>query len=275
MLVLPPEILITVIDALTCNTQSGAYTHAPEVKKALHSLALIVQLVATLSGATPHAQSLAKRIHSLRLVVADSTAQFRDDTDHLLDAISLLRILAGTLTIQRLFMDTIFTIYHGALHNTLGCLTSLSELTLLNREHQNFFWDMELGEHQYDCLLRLQVLTVGDVTIDSPGATDFLLPLVNLKELVLIRPWANGTDTDVGSILAGLFAPHRALQHLILVLAEGQIVLELESLTLDDLGPAMVPHLDKVDIFSERELEAPRSWTEIRNMVGMGHRWAW
>ncbi|KAG9032846.1 hypothetical protein FRB95_000930 [Tulasnella sp. JGI-2019a] len=305
MQILPLEILIAIIDTLTCNTQSDAYTYTPELKKTLRSLTLvnrachqwstnllysrvtltnsqIAELVATLSEATPHAQSLAKRIHSLRLVVADLTAQVTDGIDHLIDAISLLRILVPTLAIQRLFLDTDIRVIHtrtpiqDLLRNSVSCLASLSELTLINQEHRKaeFFWDVELVDHQYDCLLGLQVLKVGHVTIDEPSATEFLFPLVNLKELVLIRPWANGANINVGWILAMLFAPDRALQHLTLVLVEGWVALGLESLTAENLGPAMVPHLDKVDIFSEREPEASRSWMEIGNMIGIGHRWS-
>ncbi|KAG9026585.1 hypothetical protein FRB95_008672 [Tulasnella sp. JGI-2019a] len=296
---------MTVIDTLTCNPQSGAYTYASEVRKALYNLTLvnhachqwstsllynritltnnqIAQLVATLSGTTLRTQSLAKRIHSLRLVMADSAARLRGDNDDLVDVISLLRILAPTLAIQRLFMDTNIltvpvTVYD--LHDAISCLASLSELTLLNQEHREtyFFWDLELVEHQYDCLSGLQVLTVGDVTIDDPEGTNFLIPLVNLKELVLIRPWAYRRDTEIGSILAVLFAPHRALQHLTLVLVEGWkasgLGLGLESLTVDDLGLVMAPYLDKVDIFSESEPGTSRSWIEIGDMIGMEHRW--
>ncbi|KAG9002272.1 hypothetical protein FRB94_004014 [Tulasnella sp. JGI-2019a] len=307
MLVVPPEIVIAIIDALTCNTQSGAYTYAPEVKTALYNIALvnhawnqwstrllysrvtvagdrIVQLAVTLSGATPRTQSLSKRIQSLRVLVEDPTQQNDDmsDDEAIIGAISLLGILAPTSTLRRLFMDTnivdVFMKQIPDLHSAISRLTSLSELSIINQEGRgadfaDFFWDIALGKHVYDCLLGLQALTVGDVTINEQATTDFLLPLVNLNELVLIRPWANRSNTPVGSILAGLFAPHRALQHLTLVLVEGWAACALEDLTAEDLGPAMVPHLNKVDIFSEREPKASRSWMEIGDMIGMGHRW--
>ncbi|KAG9006711.1 hypothetical protein FRB93_008443 [Tulasnella sp. JGI-2019a] len=286
MLVVPPEILIAIIDALTSNTQSGAYTYAPEVKEALYNIALvnhacnqwstrllysrvtvtgdqIVQLALALSGITPCTQSLSKRIQSLRILVEVSTQQ--SDEKAITGAISLLHILAPTFALRRLFMDTNIvdadTDQVPDLHRAISRLTSLSELSIINRENRDtdFFWDIELGKYMYESLLGLQALTVGDVTINESVTTDFLFTLVNLKELVLIRPWANRGNTDVGSILADLFAPDRALQHLTLVLVEGWEGSGLEGLTAEDLGPAMVPHLDKVDICSERHPEALRS----------------
>ncbi|KAG8986517.1 hypothetical protein FRB94_002753 [Tulasnella sp. JGI-2019a] len=303
MSVLPPEILIVIIDTLSFNSQFGTYTHTPEVKNALQSLALvnhvfyqwslshlyscvtvtnnqIGQLVATLQGTTHHAQSLAKQIHSLRLVMNNVAKWLGDHNDHLINAISLLHILDPTLAIQQLFMDMDILMIQSRtshnLHNAIRCLTSLSELTLLNQEHQDthFFWDMEL-EHKYSCLLGLEVLTVGDVTIDELGTTEFLISLPNLKELVLIHPWANPNNTEVRSILASLFTPHQALQHLTFVLVEGWMALGLETLMVADLSPAMVPYLDKVNIFSEREPGVTRSWVEIGDMIGMGHQWIW
>ncbi|KAG8981817.1 hypothetical protein FRB94_009205 [Tulasnella sp. JGI-2019a] len=303
MLVLPPVILIAVIDALTCNTQSGAYAYTPEVKDVLHNLSLtnhachrwstsilynrvtvagdqIAQLAVTLSGATPRAQSLSKRIQSLRILVADYTQ--RSDPmggDKIIDdALYLLRILAPTLSLQRLFVDTNvvdgFLEKNPDLHSAISCLTSLAELTLINQQnrHADFFWDMELCSRTYDCLSGLRALTVGDVTINESRTIAFLLPLVHLKELVLIRPWINRRYTEVGSILSGLFAPQRALQHLTLVLVNGWLGWAVESLTVEDLGPEMIPHLDKVDTFSERDAESSRSWRDIGNMIGMGHR---
>ncbi|KAG8981822.1 hypothetical protein FRB94_009210 [Tulasnella sp. JGI-2019a] len=307
MSVLPPEILITIINTLTSDTQLDAYTYTSEVKEALRSLALvnhayhgwsssllyyrititkdqIGQLVATLSEATPRIQSLAKRVHSLRLVIDPTGSKVvprntAGDDKYLIKATSLLRILASTLTLQRLFMETDLNSTHPGTDTNLryaaSCLTSLAELVLINRENRdvNFFWDIELAKHQYDCLLGLQVLIMADVTINDPGTTDFLLPLVNLKMLVLIRPWIDHSYTEVGSIIADLFAPHRALRHLTFVLIDGWEGWGLDSLTAEDLGPKMAPHLDKVDIFSERNPQAPRPWTEIGNMIGMGHQW--
>ncbi|KAG8990042.1 hypothetical protein FRB94_012095 [Tulasnella sp. JGI-2019a] len=298
MLVLPPEIVITIINALTCNTQLGAYTYTSSVKKTLCILALvnhacyqwstrllyshvtvagdqITQLVDTLSGDTPHVQSLARRINSLHLVVIYAGWRIKDQ---LVNAISVLRILAPTRALQRLFMDADILLIHprGPIEDMLCHVISSPELSSLNQEHQasEFFGDVVLVDHQYDCLLGLQVLTMRDVSIDDPGATDFLLPFVNLKALVLIRPWANEENTNIGSILAGLFAPHRALQKLVLVLLEGWADLGLKCLTAEDLGPAMGPHLDKVDIFSKNEPGDPPSWRDIVDMITMGHGWS-
>ncbi|KAG8977447.1 hypothetical protein FRB94_001599 [Tulasnella sp. JGI-2019a] len=297
MLVLPPEILIAIIDALTCDTQSGTYTYASEVKKALHSLALvnhacnqwsssllynritvtgdqITQLAVTLSDAVPHTPS---RIRSLRILLVESTQQ--NDDKVITDAIYLLGILAPISTLQRLFVDAnvidAFMEHVPNLHSAMSRLVSLSELAIINQETRDtdFFWDMELGSHTYNCLLGLQALTIGDVTINESRTIAFLFPLVGLKELVLIRPWINRRLSGIGSLLSGLFEPHRALQHLTLVLVNGWLGWAVESLTVEDLGPEMIPHLDKVDIFSERDAEPSRSWKEIGNMVGIGHQW--
>ncbi|KAG8981816.1 hypothetical protein FRB94_009204 [Tulasnella sp. JGI-2019a] len=130
MLTLPPEILIAVIDILTCNTQSGAYTHTPEVKNILHNLSLtnhafhqwstsilynhvtiagdqIAQLAVTLSRTTSCTQSLSKPIRSLRILVSGSTqsSNATRDVKIINDALCLLRILTLTPTLQRLFVD--------------------------------------------------------------------------------------------------------------------------------------------------------------------------
>ncbi|KAG9021512.1 hypothetical protein FRB95_002003 [Tulasnella sp. JGI-2019a] len=193
MLVFLPEILIAIINTLSSDSQFGDYTQ--EVKNALQSLALvnhafykwssshlysrvtvtnkqISQLVATLQT-THYTQFLAKRIHSLRLVINDTAGWLRDDDDDLTNAISLLCILAPTLAFQRPLMDMdIHTIYSRTsrdLESAISCLVLLSELTLLNQKYQDthFFWDSKLVEHKYDCLLELQVLMVGDVTIND------------------------------------------------------------------------------------------------------------
>ncbi|KAG9026584.1 hypothetical protein FRB95_008671 [Tulasnella sp. JGI-2019a] len=156
MLVLLPEILIAVIGALTSNKHPGAYTHTPEVKKALCSLALvnreyyqwstrllynrvavvgdqIAQLAVTLSGGTLRTQSLSKRFHSFRMQMADPTqrSDVVRDSRVITEAIAILYVLAPTL--RRLFLDTnIVKTSTGKvpeLHSAINRFTSLSELT--------------------------------------------------------------------------------------------------------------------------------------------------
>ncbi|KAG8990043.1 hypothetical protein FRB94_012094 [Tulasnella sp. JGI-2019a] len=123
--------------------------------------------------------------------MVESTQQ--SDGKVIVGTIHLPRILARTLTLQRLFVDPniikAFIEHVPNLHSAMSRLTSLSVLAIINQESRdtNFFWDIELGRHVYDFLPRLQVLIVGDVTINDPEAIDFL-PLVDLKDLVFICP---------------------------------------------------------------------------------------
>ncbi|KAG9036189.1 hypothetical protein FRB95_009552 [Tulasnella sp. JGI-2019a] len=309
---LPSEIFIAIINALTSDTHAGAYTYTSEVKDALRNLALvnhayyqwsssllyrrvtvtgdqIAQLVATLSGSgtTPRTQSLAERVRSLRLVAVYPIGwelDPQDPAENKCKAVTLLHILARTTAFQRLFVDAdiasswyrktrssglTHTCIDPDLHATILSLKSLSELVLRNKYYRtiNFFWNTL---PRCNRLSGLRVLTVVDIAINDPRMINLIQTTMNLKELVLIRPWIDCDFKEVGCTLANLFAPPWALQHLTIVLGNGW-----EGWRLEDLGSAMGPHLDKVDIFSEGDPQDLSSWVNIGDLIGMGHRWSW
>ncbi|KAG9000935.1 hypothetical protein FRB93_012540 [Tulasnella sp. JGI-2019a] len=307
----PPEILMAIIHELTADTPPSAYTFSSEVKSTLRSLTLvsyschelstpplygrvtvaqdeIARLKATLSPATPRASSLTKQIHTLRLTVpyTDSFVQTVDPEDwavqdmDVAEAAALLHLLAPHASLKRLFVDMALIcdspyslhLRYSDLHNAISSITSLSELVLGNLEDRtnDFFWMIELDGHPYDCFAVLETVTILDVNVEDPPIRDVFRRLANVKEMVLIRPWL--TDLDIGGeVLADLFSPGRGLQSLIIVLASGWDLMPLQQLTIDDLGPVMVPHRDKVLILSESEAQGTLlSWETIRDMIGMG-----
>ncbi|KAG9037097.1 hypothetical protein FRB95_006952 [Tulasnella sp. JGI-2019a] len=247
---------------------------------------LIVTLSSTLRG-----PSLAKRIHTLRLSVPFKESytpniffdEWTDNDMDVADAAALLHLLSPYATLKRLFVDMALThrsIYKAHpsnktlnLQNAIGTLASLSELVLGNMEEpiNHFFWMIELNEDRYDCLKTLRTLTILDVNVVWRQSWDILPQLVNLEELVLIRPWMSPLGMG-GEVLAEeLFGPVSALRRLTFVLACGWGSAPVQTLKVEDLGVAMVPYRDMVDVVPSSEAQGSLpSWKTIRDMIGMG-----
>ncbi|KAG9028565.1 hypothetical protein FRB95_006346 [Tulasnella sp. JGI-2019a] len=274
----------------------------------------IARLRATLTLNTPRALSLAKRIRILRLaaskpnlrlesgspsdVNADSDSFSTQDGSRYLtsrltvitEATALIHLLAPNATLKRLFVDMSLT--RASLHNDhsqsgaslslqagISSLTSLSELVLGNHEDDahHFFWLIELERGAYDCFTRIHTLTILDANIIHPPAQGILAQFVNLKELILVRPWITHLQTG-GGILAELFDSGRAqpLQRLTIVLASGWRKMSTQILRVEDLGAMMIPHRDKVLIVPDRPLqllELLPSWEAVQEFIGMGYQW--
>ncbi|KAG8845366.1 hypothetical protein FRB96_002524 [Tulasnella sp. 330] len=303
MATLPAEISIAIVNALTFDTKSSAYTYASEVKATLRNLGLvnsafyewsngllyqrvtvshdqITMLRATLSPSTPRAISLAKRIRSLRLHVAKVhshvyTEEPTSVEEHIVQASTLLRILAPNTTLKRVFVDLVLTDNTIDLQNAVGSCSTLSELVLGSLEEgAGSFWIHELAQGQYNSLRTLRSLTILDVNITYFPELHVVLPqLKSVEELTIIRPWGPGNLEESGRIFAELFTPPQSLKRLSIILASGWGVRPLQRLTVEAFGPAMIPYFGQFFISPEGDVQKPlMSWETIRDMIGAGHQ---
>ncbi|KAG8876951.1 hypothetical protein FRB97_003795 [Tulasnella sp. 331] len=291
MTTFPAEIVIAIINALTSDTQPGAYTYSSEVKATLKNLGLINwafhewssgllycrvtvsdhqigRLLATLSPLTPRAISLGEAIRSLGLRSAKNL------DEHFDQASALFHILAPHNTLKRLFVDLVATTESNKLQDAIGSFTSLSELVLGGQKKaRQSFWMIELAQRQFHCLAALRSLTILDLNITHHPDMHIVLPqLSNLEEFIVIRPWGfRHRFLESGRIFSELFTPPRSLKRLTIILASGWGTTPIQRLTVEDFGPAMSPYAEQL-ILLEGE-GGWMSWERIGGMIRAGHQW--